>query len=147
VALDIEMMLGLDTGIKLNKLYPVCRLVSDLTKIPIPMNKPVTGANQYDFESGMVVDSIERLRDTDRPFAPFICLPEMIGRKKGYNIVLGKMTGKTAVAKKLEELGLSATKEQIAEIVQAVKREGSMRKWSITDDIFENIVRGILEKK
>ncbi len=147
VALDIEMMLGLDTGIKLDKLYPVCRLVSDLSKIPIPMNKPVTGANQYDFESGMVVDSIERLRDTDRPFAPFICLPEMIGRKKGYNIVMGKMTGKTAVAKKLEELGLSATKEQIAEIVQAVKSEGSMRKWSITDDIFETIARGILEKK
>ena len=95
----------------------------------------------------MVVDSIERLRDTDRPFAPFICLPEMIGRKKGYNIVLGKMTGKTAVAKKLEELGLSATKEQIAEIVQAVKSEGSIRKWSISDDIFETIARGILEGK
>ena len=147
VALDLEMLLGVDTGIKLDKLYPVCRLVSDLTKIPIPMNKPVTGDNQFDFESGMVVDSIERLRDTDRPFAPFICLPEMIGRKKGYNIVLGKMTGKTAVAKKLEELGLSATKEQIAEIVQAVKSEGSIRKWSITDDIFETIARGILQSK
>ena len=147
VALDLEMLLGVDTGIKLDKLYPVCRLVSDLTKIPIPMNKPVTGDNQFDFESGMVVDSIERLRDTDRPFAPFICLPEMIGRKKGYNIVLGKMTGKTAVSKKLEELGLSATKEQIAEIVQAVKSEGSIRKWSITDDIFETIARGILQSK
>jgi isopropylmalate/homocitrate/citramalate synthase len=147
VALDIELFLGLDTGIKLDKIYPVCRLVSDLTKVPIAMNKPVTGANQYDFESGMVVDSIERLKDTDRPFAPFICLPEMIGRKKGYNIVLGKMTGKTAVAKKLEELGLSATKEQIAEIVQAVKREASIRKWSIPDDIFETIAQAILQSK
>lgn len=147
VALDLEMLLGLDTGIKLDRLYPVCRLVSELTKIPIPMNKPVTGDNQFTFESGMVVDSIERLKDTDRPFAPFICLPEMIGRRKGYNIVLGKMTGKTAVAKKLEELGLSATKEQIAEIVQAVKREGSIRKWSIPEDIFETIARAILQSK
>jgi isopropylmalate/homocitrate/citramalate synthase len=147
VALDIELFLGLDTGIKLDRIYPVCRLVSDLTKIPIPMNKPVTGDNQFDFESGMVVDSIERLKETDRPFAPFICLPEMIGRKKGYRIVLGKMTGKTAVAKKLEELQLSATKEQIAEIVQAVKREASIRKWSIPDDVFETIARAILQDK
>lgn len=147
VALNLEMLLGVDTGIKLDRLYPVCRLVSDLTKIPIPMNKPVTGDNQFDFESGMVVDSIERLKNTDRPFAPFICLPEMIGRRKGYNIILGKMTGKTAVAKKLEELQLSATKEQIAEIVQAVKREASVRKWSIPDDIFETIARAILGSK
>jgi isopropylmalate/homocitrate/citramalate synthase len=147
VALDIEMMLGLDTGIKLDRIYPVCRLVSELTKIPIAMNKPVTGDNQFTFESGMVVDSIERLKDTDRPFAPFICTPEMIGRRKGYKIVIGKMTGKTAVAKKLGELQLSATKEQIAEIVQAVKREASIRKWSIPDDIFETIARAIIQGK
>lgn len=147
VVIDVELLLGLDTGIKLDRLYPVSCLVAELAKIPIPLNKPVIGDNQFTFESGMVIDSIERLKDTDRPFAPFVCVPEMIGRRKGYNIVLGKMTGKTAVAKKLEELQLSATKEQIAEIVQAVKREASIRKWSIPDDIFETIARGILQGK
>ena len=147
VVLDLEMLLGVDTGIKLDRLYPVSCLVAELAKIPIPLNKPVVGDNQFTFESGMVVDSIERLKDTDRPFAPFICTPEMIGRRKGYKIVLGKMTGKTAVAKKLEELQLPATKEQIAEIVQAVKREASIRKWSIPDDIFETIARAIIQGK
>jgi isopropylmalate/homocitrate/citramalate synthase len=147
VVLDLEMLLGVDTGIKLDRLYPVSRLVAELAKIPIPLNKPVVGDNQFTFESGMVVDSIERLKDTDRPFAPFICAPEMIGRRKGYNIVIGKMTGKTAVSKKLEELQLSATKEQIAEIVQAVKSEASIRKWSLPDDVFETIARGILQGK
>ncbi len=147
VVIGVELFLGLDTGIKLDRLYPVSRLVAELAKIPVPLNKPVVGDNQFTFESGMVVDSIERLKDTDRPFAPFICTPEMIGRRKGYNIVLGKMTGRTAVAKKLEELQFSATKEQISEIVQAVKREASIRKWSISDDIFETIARQILQKK
>ena len=64
-----------------------------------------------------------------------------------YNIIMGKMTGKTAVAKKLEQLGMKATDEQIADIVKAVKAEGSIRKWSITDDIFEKIARGILVGK
>ena len=147
VVIGVELFLGLDTGIKLDRLYPVSCLVAELAKIPIPLNKPVIGDNEFTFESGMVVDSIERLKNTDRPFAPFVCAPEMIGRRKGYNIVLGKMTGKTAVAKKLEELQLSATKEQISEIVQAVKREASIRKWSIPDDIFETIAREILQSK
>jgi isopropylmalate/homocitrate/citramalate synthase len=147
VALNLEMLLGVDTGIKLDRLYPVCRLVSELTKIPIPMNKPVTGDNEFSIESGMVVDVIERLKSTDRPFMTFLCTPEMIGRRKGYNIVIGKLTGKTAVAKKLAELQLSATKEQIAKIVQAVKQEASMRKWSLPDDVFETIARGILQSK
>jgi len=94
-----------------------------------------------------LVDSIERLSHTDRPFAPFPFAPEMIGRKKGYNIVLGKMTGATAVAKKLEMLHFSATKAQISEIAQAVKREASIRKWSISEGIFETIARQILQSK
>ena len=147
VVVGIELFLGLNTGIKLDRLYPVARLVSELSKIPLPLNKPVIGDNEFTFESGMVVDSIERLSTTERPFAPFVCDPQMIGRRKGYNIVLGKMTGKTAVAKKLEELNISATKEQIASIVDAVKREASIRKWSISDDIFESIAREVLKNK
>ncbi len=147
VVIGLELFLGLDTGIKLDRLYPVSCLVAELAKIPIPLNKPIIGDNEFNFESGMVVDSIERLKSTDRPFAPFVCDPEMIGRRKGYNIILGKMTGKTAVAKKLEELQLPATKEQIAEIVQVVKREASIRKWSIPDDIFETIAMAILQGK
>jgi len=145
VAVGLELLLGVDTGIKLDRLYPVSQLVADLNKVPIPMNKAVTGDNEFTFESGMVVDSIERLKNTDRPFAPFAFAPEMIGRRKGYNIALGKLTGKTAVAKKLEEWGLSATKEQLAEIVQAVKREASIRKWSLPEDIVEKMAREIIE--
>jgi len=147
VALNVELLLGLDTGVKLDKIYPTAALVSAITKIPIPFNKPIIGDNAFSYESGMVVDSIERLRDTDRPFAPFPFAPELIGRKKGYNIVIGKLTGATAVAKKLGMLGLSATKEQVAEIVQAAKREASVRKWSLPDEVFETIAREILERK
>ena len=36
---------------------------------------------------------------------------------------------------------------QIAEIVQAVKSEDSIHKWSISDNIIETIAQGILEGK
>ena len=57
------------------------------------------------------------------------------------------MTENTAVSKKLEMLGLSATKEQIKEIVNAVKQEASLRKWSLPDEVFESIAREVLERK
>ena len=142
VALNIELMLGLDTGIKLNKLYPTAQLVADITKIPIARNKPVIGDNEFTFESGMVVYVVERLAASERPFQTY--LPELVGRK-GWNVVFGKGTGAGVVAKKLQEWGLSATKEQTSEIARRVKREASLRKWSISGDVLEIIARDVLE--
>jgi isopropylmalate/homocitrate/citramalate synthase len=68
----------------------------------------------------------------------------LIGRK-GLNIILGKMSGGTVIESKLEKLNLSATKQQISEIVERVKREAIIRKWSIPDYVFEKIARDVLE--
>jgi isopropylmalate/homocitrate/citramalate synthase len=59
--------------------------------------------------------------------------------------VLGKGTGAGVVAKKITQLGLTATKEQVSEITKRVKREASLRKWSISDDVLELIAKDVLE--
>ena len=143
VALGIEILLGLDTGVKLDKLYPVAQMVAEMTKIPIARNKAVVGDNEFTFESGMVVYVVERMAAAgERPFAVY--LPELIGRK-GWDVVVGKGTGAGVVAKKLQKLGLSVTKDQVAEITRRVKDEASLRKWSISDEVLEIIARGVLE--
>jgi 2-isopropylmalate synthase len=143
VALGIEILLGLDTGIKLDKLYPVAHMVAEMTKIPIARNKPVIGDNEFTFESGMVVYVIERMAALgERPYGVY--LPELIGRK-GWDIVVGKGTGANVIAKKVAQFGLTATKDQVAEITKRVKREASLRKWSISDDVLEIIVKDVLE--
>lgn len=146
VVIDTELLLGVDTGINLDQIYPTASLVAELAKVPIPANKPVIGSNEFTFESGMVVDMILRMSKTDKPFTVMPFIPELIGRRNGVKIVLGKMSGGTSVRQKLEELGLSATKEQVAELVECVKREASIRKWSVPDDIFETIARSALGK-
>ena len=144
VALNLELLLGVRTGVKLDKLYPVAHMIADMTKIPIARSKPVIGDNEFTFESGMVVYVVERLAASERPFQTY--LPEEIGRK-GWDVVLGKGTGAGVVAKKLTQLGLTATKEQVSEITQRVKREASLRKWSISDDVLEIISRDVIEGK
>ena len=146
VVIGLELLLGVDTGVKLDRLYPVSRLVSEIAKIPIPLNKPITGDNEFTFESGMVADMTLRMSKTDKPFSTMPFLPELIGRN-GYNIILGKMSGGTVIKDKLDRLHLSATKEQISKIVERVKREAIIRKWSIPDDLFESIAREVLGGK
>ena len=142
VALNLEILLGVNTGVRLDKLYPLAQMVADFTKIPIARNKPVIGDNEFTFESGMVVYVVERLAASERPFQTY--LPEVIGRK-GWDVVLGKGTGAGVVAKKVTQLGLTATKEQVSEITKRVKREASLRKWSISDEVLEIIAKDVLE--
>lgn len=144
VVMGLELLLGIDTGIKLDRIYPASKLVSEITKIPIPMNKPVVGDNEFTYESGMVIDMTLRALQSDIPYGTMIFAPELIGRKN-FNIILGKASGATVIKKKLEDINLSATKEQVAEIVRRVKREAMIIKWSISDDVFENIARNVLK--
>jgi 2-isopropylmalate synthase len=144
VVLGLELLLGLDTGVKLERLYPVSNLVAELTKTPNALNKPVVGDNEFTTESGQVAFLIERLTQAKIPYGAY--MPELIGRK-GSEIVLGKMSGSEVITKKLEKLGLSGTKEQVSEMLDRVKREASLRKWSISDDVFDGIARSVLENE
>ncbi|HVN24432.1 MAG TPA: hypothetical protein VMT71_10715 [Syntrophorhabdales bacterium] len=146
VVIGLELLLGVDTGVKLDRIYPTTRLVSEIAKIPVPMNKPVTGDNEFTYESGMVVDMALRMSKSERPYSTMPFSPQLIGRK-GFNVILGKMSGGTSIKKKLEDRGLTATKEQVAEMVERVKREAIARKWSIPDDVFERIAAEVLAEK
>jgi isopropylmalate/homocitrate/citramalate synthase len=147
VVIGTELLLGVDTGVNLDRIYPTANLISELTKIPIPANKPITGDNEFTFESGMVVDMTLRMSKTDKPFSTIAFSPELIGRSKDINLILGKMSGGTIIRDKLEKLGLSATKEQVSEIVERVKREAIIRKWSISNEIFESIAKEVMGGK
>jgi isopropylmalate/homocitrate/citramalate synthase len=68
VVVGLELLLGVDTGVRLDRIYPTTRLVSEIAKIPIPMNKPVTGDNEFTYESGMVVDMALRMSKSETIF-------------------------------------------------------------------------------
>ncbi|MCX5812042.1 MAG: hypothetical protein NT178_05795 [Proteobacteria bacterium] len=146
VVMGTELLLGVDTGVRLDRIYPTSRLISEIAKIPIPSNKPIIGDNEFTFESGMVVDMTLRMAKTDKPFSTQAFAPELIGRR-GVNLILGKMSGGTIVRDKLEKFGFTATKEQVDELVEKVKRESIVRKWSISDEIFESMAREVLQIK
>ena len=48
--------LDLDTGITTEQIYPTSRLVSQVTGIPVPINKPIVGDNAFAHEAGIHQD-------------------------------------------------------------------------------------------
>jgi 2-isopropylmalate synthase len=141
VSLALELLLGVKTGVNLDKLYPVSHLVAELAKIPIARNKAVTGDNEFTCESGMVAYCIDKFAKAHVPSQAYN--PEVIGRD-GFNIILGKMSGAYSVDLKLRSLGFEMTKEQIKDITEIVKNEGSIRKWSLTDNDVVTIAKSYL---
>lgn len=147
VAMVLELLLGVNTGINLKEIYSTCRLVAELTKHPIARNKPIVGENMFISGSGQVIWRHWKLTNTDRPFADLAFDPIVIGKKgEKLEAILGFGCGKTIVKERLERMGISASEEQIGEIAQRVKEEAYFLKWSLTEDQFEEIVKSVMDK-
>jgi 2-isopropylmalate synthase len=109
----------------------MAKLIERLTGIQIPVTKPVVGENAFSHESGIHTHGVIVRSDT---FEPGIMTPEMVGHRR--RIVLGKHTGKHSVEKKLSEIGMSPSKEELEEILERIKELGASGKRVTDDDLF-----------
>lgn len=139
VAMTLKTLYKTCVSIDPTKLYDISRKVSELTGIKLPPNYPLTGENAFAHESGIHVHGVLGKASTYEAIAP-----ETVGQKR--RILLGKHTGAHAVADKLAELNISATKEQLAEIVDQIKQLGDMGK-QVTDKELEKIIGSALCSK
>lgn len=145
VAVSLELLLGVKTGINMKEIYPTCQLVRELAKEPIPHNKPIIGDNLFTYVAGMSVAMFEKVKAAGRPYAYVPFVPEMIGRE-GHEIVLGKLSGKTAVRGFLHEMGVELTEDQVARLTQMVKEESIVRKSTVSKKTFKQMVQRIIEE-
>lgn len=104
-----------ETGIKTERIYPTCRLLSMIIGQPIPANKVIVGANAFAHESGIHQDGMLKNRETYE-----IMTPESVGREKT-DIVLGKHSGRNAIKGKTSELGYSLDDDALQTVFEAVK--------------------------
>jgi len=142
VAVALQLLLGVNAGIKLDRLMDVSRLVQDLTGVRMSPTKAIVGENDFTFESGLVVYMWKSCRDAGFELGVLPFMPELVGREP-VRIVIGKKSGATAIGWKLGEMGISLPEEQLRELVEAVKDESIRRKSSITEHMLKEMARGI----
>jgi len=116
---------GREAKIDTTKLHALCHLVAELTGCPLAANKPVSGRTVFATEAGIHQDGLLKNIDTYLPFHP-----EMVGAK-GVELVLGRHSGRRAVAHRLEALGLSTSDDHVLAVLERIKK---VPKGTIVDD-------------
>lgn len=116
---------GREGSIDTTKLAGLCRLVTERTGVRMAPNKPIGGRTIFATEAGIHQDGLLKNIDTYLPFRP-----ETVGAA-GVELVLGRHSGRRAVAHRLEQLGLPATDERVEQVLEGIKRAP---KGTIVDD-------------
>jgi 2-isopropylmalate synthase len=130
--------LGLDTHIMSEQLYPTSRLVSQVTGISIPINKPIVGDNAFAHEAGIHQDGVLKYKQTYE-----IMTPESIGIP-GNRLVMGKHSGRHAFDERLKHLGFNLSKEDMNRAFLRFKELADKKKHVYDEDIEAIVAEEIL---
>lgn len=136
VVMALEILYDYRTRIHTGEIYHLSTLVSRLTGVPLPVNKPVVGEMAFTHESGIHAHGVMREPSTYESIKP-----EMVGRKR--RIVLGKHSGTASVESALAEMNYTADDLQIKEIVKRIKQLGDSGK-RVTDSDLMAIADAVL---
>lgn len=120
-------------GIDQYNLHPLTGLAAYVEKVTgffVAPNKPVTGLNAFSHKSGVHTNGVLKDPRTYENFDPSI-----LGRER--RIVIDKYTGKLAVEARLAEFDVHVTPEDLAQIVDEIKRIGDEHKFLHDADIID----------
>ena len=124
-----------DTAINTPLLFETSQLLSKLTSEPVQSNKAIVGRNAFAHEAGIHQDGM--LKDA-RTYE--IMRPADVGQDSN-QLVLGRHSGRHAVGKRAEQLGLTLTSDELAQVYHAVVTMGEHRK-----SIGDNDIRRMVER-
>ena len=120
---------GCTTGVNTQRLVPTSRLVSNITGIQVQRNKAIVGRNAFAHEAGIHQDGMLKERSTYE-----IMRPEDVGLSKT-DLVLGKHSGRAALADRVKALGYHLSAEQIQRLFEQFKDLADKKKEVYDADI------------
>ncbi len=141
--MSLRLLYGIDTGIHLEELYSLSKLVQKLAGFTLPPNRPIVGDMLYDIESGIVTMFHRRCRKVEPlEYVPFAA--DLVGRP-GVKIALGKGSGLANIEEYLEKRGRAVTPEQADVIVARIKKLSIEKKALLTDAEFDDILEAVVK--
>ena len=125
-----------ETGINTRRLVPASRLVSGITGLHVQRNKAIVGRNAFAHEAGIHQDGMLKERTTYE-----IMHPEDVGFSKT-DLVLGKHSGRAALADRAKTLGFRLTGEQLQQIFEEFKQLADKKK-----EIYDGDILALIEQQ
>ncbi len=124
------------TGIHTERLVPASRLLSSITGLQVQRNKAIVGRNAFAHEAGIHQDGMLKERSTYE-----IMRPEDVGFQKT-DLVLGKHSGRAALADRAKALGYQLTGEQLQAVFDDFKQLADKKK-----DIYDGDIIALIEQR
>jgi 2-isopropylmalate synthase len=124
------------SNIKLEQLYPTSQMLAQCISFGVAPNKAVVGANAFAHESG-----IHQHGMLANPLTYEIMTPASVGAGST-NLVLGKHSGRRALADRLEKLGHPLTREQLDEVYHRFTELADRKK-----SIYDQDILGLLKSE
>lgn len=118
-----------ETGIVSEEITNASRLLTNLTGLVVPYNKPIVGRNAFAHEAGIHQHGVIASRITYE-----IMTPESVGRSRS-ELVLGKHSGKHGLARRCEDLGFNLSPEEVGELYQRFIQLADRKKEVFEDDL------------
>src|SRR5271165_4744217 len=104
------------TGIVGEQLFPASQMLSEITGVPVQPNKAVTGRNAFAHEAGIHQDGVLK-----NPLTYEIMTPQSVGVPDS-KLVLGKHSGRHALAIRCEQLGYQFDRRALDDIYRRFVR-------------------------
>ncbi|MDA3962455.1 MAG: 2-isopropylmalate synthase [Planctomycetota bacterium] len=126
----------MQTGIQAEHLYATSRLVQSVTGLPLQRNKAIVGDNAFAHESGIHQHGVIK-----NPECYEIMTPQSVG-VPATNMVLGKHSGRHALAQRLEELGFTMSEDDLQKVFDAFKDLADRKK-----DVYDGDLMALVEQE
>ena len=118
-----------DTRVRTEEIFKTSRLLSHITGIHVQPNKAIVGENAFAHEAGIHQDGVLKEKLTYE-----IMRPEDIGRPSN-KLVLGKHSGRHALAARLKDLGLDLAGPDLDRAFKAFKDLADRKKEVYDEDL------------
>lgn len=125
-----------ETRVDTRRLVPMSRLVSSITGIQVQRNKAIVGRNAFAHEAGIHQDGMLKERTTYE-----IMRPEDVGVSKT-DLVLGKHSGRAALADRAKAMGYRLTGEQLQVVFEEFKRLADKKK-----EVYDGDIAALIHKQ
>jgi 2-isopropylmalate synthase len=99
-----------ETGITSEQLFPSSQMLAEIIRVPVQPNKAITGRNAFAHEAGIHQDGMLK-----NPLTYEIMTPQSVGVPDS-RLVLGKHSGRHALALRCEQLGHQFERRELDEV-------------------------------
>jgi 2-isopropylmalate synthase len=124
------------TRINTQRLVPTSRLLTSITGMQVQRNKAIVGRNAFAHESGIHQDGMLK-----EPTTYEIMRPEDVGFLKT-DLVLGKHSGRAALADRAKALGYKLTGEQLQSVFTEFKKLADKKK-----EVYDGDIAALIEQE